>query len=163
MLIIRFDNDKKFWKGVDGDKMKLKAYISVKELHRLSVSGACNVVMEDGIKGDDLRINLSGASDLQGKVDVKRLIVNISGASDMEIKGSALDVSVDVSGASDFKSFDLTTDVCIAEASGASSVAITVNKELSAQATGASDIKYRGGGVIKAIRTRGASSVSRRS
>src|SRR5688500_12214840 len=46
VLIIRFENDKKFWKGVDGDKLKLKAYISVKELNRLSVSGACDVFME---------------------------------------------------------------------------------------------------------------------
>ncbi len=163
VLIIRWENDKKFWKGFSGDKIKLKVYISVKELERLSVSGACDVFMEEGIKSDKLGINLSGASDLKGKVDVKNLVVNLSGASDMDIIGKAETVDVDVSGASDFKSFELTTDICSAEASGASSVSITVNKELNIHASGASSIKFKGGGMIKSIRTSGASSVSRKS
>ena len=49
VLIIRFDDDKKFWKGWNGDKTKLKAYISVKKLDKLDVSGACDVFFEDGI------------------------------------------------------------------------------------------------------------------
>src|SRR4026207_2231578 len=32
VLIIKFDDDKKFWKGWNGDKQKLTAYISVKKL-----------------------------------------------------------------------------------------------------------------------------------
>ena len=162
-LIIRLEDDKKFWKGWNGDKHKFKAYISVKNLDRLSVSGACDVLMEDGIKADDLTIQISGASDLKAKLDVKKLIVDLSGASDMVINGKASHVEVEASGASDFKAFDLTTDFCEARASGASSVSITVNKELNASASGASSVKFKGEGLIRDIKTSGASSVSRKS
>ena len=138
VLIIRFDDDKKFWKGWNGDKTKLKAYISVKKIDRLDVSGACDVFFEEGISSEDLTVRLSGASDLKGKIDAKKLSFDISGASDATISGNAAELSVEASGASDFKGFDMTTNYCTAEASGASSVNITVNKELNAKASGAS-------------------------
>ncbi len=70
-------------------------------------------------------------------------------------------LNVEASGASDFKGFDLVTDYCDVRASGASGIRITVNKELSAHASGASDIKYKGDGLIRDLKTGGASSVSR--
>lgn len=163
VLIIRFDDDKKFWKNWNGDKQKLKAYISIKKIDRLSVSGACDVFIEDAISAEELSIHLSGASDLKGKVEAKKLNCDISGASDMTISGTAAEVSVEASGASDFKGFDLVSNYCNAKASGASSVNITVNKELSANASGASDVRFKGEGLIRDIKTSGSSNVSRRS
>ena len=163
VLIIRFDDDKKFWKGWNGDKTKLKAYISVKKIDRLDVSGACDVFFEEGISAEELTVRLSGASDLKGKIDAKKLSFDISGASDATISGNAAELSVEASGASDFKGFDMTTNYCTAEASGASSVNITVNKELNAKASGASSVRFKGEGLIRDIKTSGSSNVTRKS
>lgn len=150
----------KGWKWNSGNK-KLKAYISFKQIDKLTISGACDVFITGILKADALTINQSGASDLKGKLDVKKLTVDISGASDILVSGSASQVNVEASGASDFKGFDLVTDYCDVKASGASGIRITVNKELSAHASGASDIKYKGEGLIRDLKTGGASSVSR--
>ena len=163
VLIIRFDDDKKFWKGWNGDKTKLKAYISIKKIDRLDVSGACDVFFEEGISSEYLTVRLSGASDLKGKIDAKKLSFDISGASDATISGNAAELSVEASGASDFKGFDMTTNYCTAEASGASSVNITVNKELNAKASGASSVRFKGEGLIRDIKTSGSSNVTRKS
>jgi hypothetical protein len=163
VLIIRFDDDKKFWKGWNGDKQKLKAYISLKKIERLDVSGACDVFFEEGISSEDLIVRLAGASDLKGKIDAKKLSFDISGASDATISGNAAELSVDASGASDFKGFDMTVNYCTAEASGASSVNITVNKELNAKASGASSVRFKGEGLIRDIKTSGSSNVTRKS
>jgi hypothetical protein len=163
VLIIRFDDDKKFWKGWNGDKQKLTAYISIKRIDRLDVSGACDVFFEEGISSEDLDVKLSGASDLKGKIDAKKLSFNISGASDATISGNAAELSVDASGASDFKGYELVTNYCTAEASGASSVNITVNKELNAKASGASSVRFKGEGLIRDIKTSGSSNVTRKS
>ncbi len=141
---------------------KLKAYISFKQLDKLTVSGACDVYVEGTVKSDNLTINLSGASDLKkAKLDAKKLEVDLSGASDMTISGNATQLTVEASGASNFRGVDLVTDFCNAKASGASDIRITVNKELSAHASGASDVKYKGAGIIRDIKTSGASSISR--
>jgi len=159
ILHIRYESDGKWNTG----NKKLKAYISFKQIDKLTVSGACDVFISGILKADDLTINQSGASDLKGKLDVKKLTVDLSGASDMNVTGLASQLNLETSGASDFKGFDLVTDFCTARASGASDIRITVNKELSAHANGASDVQYKGEGVIRDLKTSGASSVSHKS
>ncbi|MBL7732761.1 MAG: DUF2807 domain-containing protein [Chitinophagaceae bacterium] len=156
-LVISLD---KGWNWTKGNR-KLKAYISVKQLDRLEISGACDVFINGVLKATELSIKQSGASDLKGKLEVDKLAVDLSGASDMMISGKATQVFIEASGASDFKGFDLETDICDAHASGASDIRITVNKELSAHASGASDVKYKGSGTVKDIKSSGSSSVSR--
>jgi hypothetical protein len=140
---------------------KLKAYISFKTIDKLDISGACNVRVEGLLRADDLRLELSGASDLRAKLEVAKLSVNLSGASDVKVEGTVTQLNIDASGASKFKGFELATDYCNASASGASDIKITVNKELSVHASGASDIDYKGNGVIRDLKTSGASNVSK--
>lgn len=163
VLIIRFDDDKKFWKGWNNSRQKLKAYISIKKIDKLDVSGACSVFFEEGLSADELAFGLSGASDVKGKLEVKKLTMDISGASNATISGTAANIVVEASGASDFRGFDLVTNFCDAKASGASSVNITVNKELNANASGASSVRFKGEGLIRDIKTSGASNVTRKS
>jgi len=167
VLIIKFDNENKFWKGWNGDKLKLKVYIAFKNIDKLNVSGACDVRLLTSLKAADLRIQLSGASDFKMEtsefLNVDKLDVEISGASDITLRGKAGQLKIDASGASDFKGYDLVTTHCEAEASGASSIQITVSKELSAVASGASSVYYKGEGLIRNIKTSGASSISRKS
>ena len=142
---------------------KLKAYVSFKNIDKLDVSGACDVTVDGTLKASQLSIGLSGASDLHAKLQADKLTIDISGASDISLSGVASNLSIEASGASKFKGFDLTTDFCNARASGASDIRITVNKELSVHASGASDIDYKGDCVIRDLHTSGASSVGRRS
>jgi hypothetical protein len=159
VLIIRYDNKGKWNTG----NKKLKAYISFKQLDKLNVSGACDVYVVGNWKANNLKIDLSGASNLKGKLEAEKLMVDQSGASDMTLTGIVGQLNIEASGASDFKGFDLVVDYCNAKASGASDIKITVNKELSAEASGASDVKYKGSGLMRDIKTSGASSISRRS
>ena len=163
VLIIRFDEDKKFWKGWNGSKHRLKAYVSIKRIDRLEISGACNIFFEEGLSAEGLTVNLSGASDVKGKIEAKTLKFDINGASSATISGNAATLVVEASGASDFKGFDLVSNFCDAKASGASSVNITVNKELNAVASGASTVRFKGEGLIRDIKTSGASNVTRKS
>jgi hypothetical protein len=159
ILHIGYDREKRI--GWGSDKKKLKAYISFKQIDKLRISGACDVFIAGELRSDVLSIHQSGASDLKGKLDVNKLSVDLSGASDITITGKARQLSVEASGASDFKGYEMTTETCDARASGASDIKITVNKELSAHASGASAVKYRGSGVIRDIKSSGASSVSK--
>ena len=142
---------------------KLKAYVSFKNIDKLEASGATDVYVSGTIAVSTLHMNLSGASDFKGDVKVNELEMVLSGASDVKISGSAVTVTIENSGASDIKGFDLSTDMCTIKASGQSDIDITVNKELNASASGASDIRFMGSGAIKEIHTSGSSSVSRKS
>ena len=142
--------------------MRLKAYVSFKTLSRLKAGGASDVFVNGVIRADNFELELHGASDFKGAMEVGMLDIKQSGSSDSRISGKAEKLVVDVSGASDMKGYEFEVNYCEAEASGASDIQITVNKELSARASGASDINYKGTGMIRDIKSSGASSVSRR-
>ena len=161
VLKISYDGDEKIW---NSSNKKLKAYISFKNLDRIQARGASDVYTEGSIKVNELNMKFSGASDFNGSIFANQLNVEISGASDMKLKGGKVTkLVVEASGASDFRGYDLIADDCSADASGASSIYITVNNELSVRASGASDVNYKGSGRIRDMKSNGASSVSKKS
>jgi len=154
--------DTKGWNWRSWSNSKMKAYVTFKDLKRVEATGACNVKTTGTIKVADLRIELSGASDFTGTVQTEKLVVDASGASNAKLYGNATRAEIDASGACSIRAFDLKVDYCKVEASGASGIRIHVNKELSAEASGGSNIYYRGEGLIRDISTSGAASVKRR-
>jgi hypothetical protein len=96
---------------------KLKAYITVKDLQKLTVSGACNLSFVDPITSDRLLISVSGASDIKGPVKVNSLKVGASGASNISLSGTATETDFNISGACSIKSLDLVTNNCAVVAS----------------------------------------------
>ena len=148
------------WKNnirIDWSNRKLKAYVSVKNLDGLEASGGSDVNVDGMIKTTKLDMEISGGSDFKGKVESDDLQVHASGGSDVTISGKAAKLTIAASGGSDFSGFDFAADFCDVEASGGSDVHITVNKELSANASGGSDIFYKGSALIRDIKTGGGS------
>ncbi len=152
----------KVWGGYKGNK-NLRVYVAFKNLQKIDASGACDIQVSGVITAPQLTVELSGACDFKGGLAVTELKLNLSGASDVKLTGTASKVSIESSGASDVKGYDLITDYCTAKASGASDINITVNKELYAHASGASDIYYKGEAAIKERHASGASSIEKKS
>ena len=142
--------------------LRLRAYISYKTLESLQLSGATDARLVDAWKAAKARVEVSGASDLRGSVEFDEAKMDLSGASDISISGRVGKLKLDASGASKFAGYDLYADVCDAQASGASDIKVTARRELYVQASGASDIYYKGDASVREIRTSGASSVKKR-
>jgi len=155
VLKIHFD-----WKSnlrLDWGNRKMKAYVSVKNLDALHASGGSDVDIDGSLKATKLDMHISGGSDFKGKIETDELKIEASGGSDVDISGKAARLTIDVSGGSDFSGYDLASDICNVEASGGSDVHVTVNKELSANASGGSDVYYKGSGLIRDLKTSGSS------
>jgi len=141
----------------DWSNHKLKAYVSFKDIDRLEGSGGSDISVDGSIKVAKLAMEVSGGSDFDGKVETGELNIQASGGSDVRISGKADRLTIDASGGSDFKGYDLASDICNVEASGGSDIQVTVNKELSANASGGSDVYYKGTGMIRDLKTSGSS------
>ncbi|MBN9381465.1 MAG: DUF2807 domain-containing protein [Chitinophagaceae bacterium] len=143
-----------------GRNRKLRAYVSCKVLDGLGASGGSDVFFKDVVKGDKLDMNLSGGSDLKGKVAMGSLSITQSGGSDSYVSGTASRLSVNASGGSDFHGYDLSAEECDVVASGGSDIHITANKGLSINASGGSDVYYKGSAVIRNQHSSGSSSIN---
>ena len=141
----------------DWSNHKLKAYVSFKDIDRLEGSGGSDISVDGSIKVAKLAMEVSGGSDFDGKVETSELNIQASGGSDVRISGKTDRLIIDASGGSDFKGYDLASDICNVEASGGSDIQVTVNKELSANASGGSDVYYKGTGLIRDLKTSGSS------
>ncbi|HXB09972.1 MAG TPA: head GIN domain-containing protein [Puia sp.] len=154
--------ENRVWHWSDWNHRHLKAYVSVRQIDQLTAHGGSDVFIQDVIHADNLKMHLSGGSDLRGKLNIGDLDVTQSGGSDAYVSGTARTLYVHTSGGSDYHGYDLAADNCEVEASGGSDIYLTVNKELKARAHGGSDVHYKGNGSLRETSTGGSGSVSRR-
>ena len=140
----------------------MKAYLSFKNLDYLNGSGGSDIYVTGTLRVPKLKLTVSGGSDFDGAVEVSDLNVELSGGSDIKISGKSGSLKIDASGGSDFKGYELSSETCYAEGSGGAELQVRVNKELSVNTSGGSDVYYKGSGVIRDMKTSGGGSVSKR-
>jgi len=160
--------------GVEGDTLRiglrrassvsdatLQATVTAPSLAQLQGSGSSRVRLQDRLAGDELRVELSGASRLDGPVDLGSMTASLSGASDLELSGRAGSVNANASGASHLILQQLQVDALEVSLSGASNAEVSVRRTISASLSGASSLRYRGSPTFTRQDVSGGSSVTR--
>lgn len=131
--------------NLDPSNKKIKVFVTAPHFRNLDVSGASNIYSENKLTSSEtLDIELSGAS--EAKIDVKapRINAEMTGASTVALTGETKDLNVGGSGASGIKCFDLKAENTTLDISGACSAEVFASVKLDIQASGASDVKYKG-------------------
>lgn len=160
---LRITVDGGVWNGFNWTNRKLKAYVTATDLNRLDISGASYVSISGAIKSDELKMDVSGASEVKGIINASNLNLDISGASVARLSGTAKNALIEASGACKVNSYDLSIESCKASSSGASNIRVTVTNELNADASGGSNIYYKGPGIGKALNASAGASIKNRS
>lgn len=149
VLKIYFDTKGFNWNV--GNKRKLTAYVSFKNLSKLKATSGSNVEVKGTIAVPNLEIDLSSGAHINGMVDVQQLSIDESSGAGAELSGTVKEFKIDASSGSLFRGYELTTETCQAKASSGAGVRITVSKELMAKANSGGGIHYRGEASIKDI------------
>lgn len=161
--VLKISVDGGVWNGFNWTNRKLRAYVTATEINSLDISGASYVSISGTLQSDNLKMDVSGASEMKGTVNVNRLNIDISGASVMRLAGMAKAGIIDASGAAKVNSYSLIIDNCKVTSSGAANIRVTVNNELNADASGGSSVYYKGTGVGKVLNTSAGASIKSRS
>ncbi len=128
---------------------KIKIYVFAPQYSRFVVSGASEISGENRlVSNETIDVDLSGAS--VAKFDIKAPGVNAeaSGASTIALNGETKDLSIDGSGASHFECFGLLAENTSVGLSGACSAEVYGSVKLDVEASGASDVRYRGAAAV---------------
>ena len=97
-----------------------------------------------GITGEHFRLDLSGASGCRLTGDADLIELTLSGASHGMIAGTSKRLTVNCSGASHLDATGLTAKIVTAELTGGSTGHVNAIEELTAEASGASSLRYAG-------------------
>lgn len=140
----------------------IKVYVSGPSVRQFDASGACSFYGEGRmVANDEIKIDLSGASDADMELKAPAVSVEVTGASNAKLSGETRDLVVDAAGASKAKCYDLLAENVKVDISGASHAEVFASVELDAKASGASRVKYRGNASVKGSNSSGASSIEK--
>jgi hypothetical protein len=138
VLEIRYRNT---WRG-NRDRMDID--ITMPTLRAVDFSGASVSTIEGFPNMRNLDIALSGASKATYYGSIERLGVDLSGASQLDLSGAGTYLTGDLSGASQLYAFDYPVNEADLGLSGASRARLTVNNLLKVDASGGSNVRYKG-------------------
>lgn len=123
----------------------MKVHVSNPDFKNFEASGACKIIGRNMIKtSGNVRIDLSGASNVDMQLDAPRIETEVSGAGSIKLSGKTKDFSVDGSGSTEVQCFDLLAENVRIDISGAGDAQVFASVKLDVDVSGAGNVRYKG-------------------
>lgn len=121
-----------------------KVYVTMPEVSSVSTSSAGDVIGVTPVKTDNLKLNSSSAGDIKLEVTAKSVDANASSSGDITLSGVSDMLDATLSSAGNLNAFDLKVREAEVSASSAGDADVFVTERLTARASSAGDINYKG-------------------
>lgn len=138
-----------------------KIDLSVPSLTSLTTAGACKIDGKQPFVVDSLSLSLAGATKADLNLQARVLTVDSKGASELGLAGAAERATIMLAGAGTIDAEDFVVQDMHINCAGASKAEVNVQRNLWAQAAGASKITYEGKPAIKQSLAVGGSVIKR--
>lgn len=146
---------------VNFNKTHLKIAISSPRINGLSFNGVGDVVINDPIQSDDLRLENRGVGDIKvASFRGKKITVYSSGVGNVNLSGEAEEACLDSKGVGDINASDLKAQKVTAEAKGVGDISCYATEAIHASAKGVGEIKYKGNPTQKSLSKKGIGGIS---
>ncbi len=144
------------------NNVTIKATIKMPDIYVIKGSGVTNFELKEGFEFDhDFNVDLSGVSNLSGKIKTGDIKVDISGCSKVKLEGAGKNLSCDISGVSGTDLEDFKVENAEIEISGSSNAVINTDGKIKVEASGFSRLEYKGKGEIEVSEVSGLSCVKK--
>lgn len=121
-----------------------RVYVTMRDIKSVSTSSAGDVIGETPVRTSSLRLSATSAGNIRLEVSADQIRVDISSSGDMTLSGETGMLEAGLSSAGDLNAFNLTSREADVSVSSAGDADITVTEKLTARASSAGDINYRG-------------------
>jgi hypothetical protein len=144
------------------DAEKERVYVTMKEIRSVETSSAGDIVGESPVRSDELRLSASSAGDINLEVYAREIDLNISSSGDMTLKGETDEMDADLSSAGDLNAYDLRAKEADISVSSAGDADVYVTDKITARASSAGDINYKGDPKFIDVHTSSAGGIHKR-
>jgi hypothetical protein len=121
---------------------ELTIYITAPIFNKINVSGACEVKSPEILKGQTLKLNVSGAAEAKLLLEYENIIAKASGASEIKLSGTVNSFVAQASGASEIRANALVSQIAVVSGSGASESFVNAKNSLTYSISGGSSVRY---------------------
>lgn len=144
------------------DADKERVYVVMKGINSVETSSAGDVVGESPVRTDELKLSASSAGDITLEVYAREIDLNISSSGDMTLTGETDELDADLSSAGDLNAYDLKAKEAEISVSSAGDADINVSEKITARASSAGDINYKGDPKYVDVHTSSAGGIHKR-
>lgn len=143
VLVIRPKTSITSWSRKYEDK-KITAYVSVKELASLTVSGDGNMTVNGKISTGSLTTTVSGSGNIKASAEVDNYSGVISGSGSINLTGGSDHAKVVISSSGTFAGKSFTVKTLTTTISGSGTVNIAADESIRAVISGSGSVNYSG-------------------
>lgn len=141
---------------------KIKVYVTSPVYRDIDVSGASNINGVSKItNAEDLKLDVSGAGDINMEIDAPAVSADISGAGAVNLKGQTKSFELTLTGAGKAHCYELLSENTKVDISGAGDADVFASVKLDAEVSGAGSVSYKGGATHVNQQVSGAGSVKK--
>ncbi|MEP7168184.1 MAG: DUF2807 domain-containing protein [Bacteroidota bacterium] len=120
----------------------IDAYVTVKNLEKIDISGNGKVETDGTIKAKDLELIISGIGKIEMDVEAENVKTHISGKGNIELNGSANNLDAIISGAGKIEAIDFAVSNGNVDISGAGKCEVNVKDNLKINISGVGTVNY---------------------
>lgn len=135
----------------------IKAYITMPDVHELSVSGSGDMLCETPLRTGEIDINVSGSGSVKiHKLESREVSAVITGSGNINLAGSGVDqgeLKVVITGSGSFSAEELPFGEGDVNITGSGSAKVNVMNDLETTITGSGNVLYKGNPRINANAT----------
>ena len=140
---------------------KVKAYVTMKEIRAVAVSGSGDVIAAS-LRTGDVKLAVSGSGDLRiAQITAKAIEAAVAGSGDLRMAGRADSISAAVAGSGDLQAGKLEAGDVKVTVAGSGSAFVWAKASLNAAVAGSGDVRYFGDPAIRKTAVRGSGSLRR--
>ncbi|MDQ6640366.1 MAG: DUF2807 domain-containing protein [Pseudomonadota bacterium] len=135
----------KFWRSREA-----QITITARDLKRLEISGAADVVAAGPLRLKQLQVRISGAGSVRfDRLKADKLDFSIAGVGSAQVAGSTDELHVRIAGRGAYLGENLASQWATLSVSGAGDVKVWATKELTASVSGVANVDFWGSATVK--------------
>lgn len=135
-------------------------FVKAGDIDEIEVSSAADFIGENLLYTDNILLEVSSAGDLDLELEAENITIDVSSSGSANLKGDAVSLYADVSSAGDLNAFDLIVEEANVDASSAADVKVYVTRRITADASSAGSIRYKGNPESRNTSSSSAGSIS---
>ena len=144
------------------DAEKERVYVTMKEIKSVETSSSGDIVGESPVRNERLELSASSAGDIKLEIYAKEVEIDISSSGDMTLTGETDELDADLSSAGDLNAYDLKAKEAEISVSSAGDADVNVSEKITARASSAGDINYKGDPKYVDVHTSSAGGIHKR-
>jgi hypothetical protein len=140
---------------------KVDVYVTAKSLSTIANAGSGNIKVDGTLRGDEVKLVVSGSASITTAVKSEALRTVISGSGSININGNSNNTNIVISGSGELKGKEFKTGSASVVITGSGNAYITADKTLSAHIVGSGSLVYAGNATVSDVKTVGSGSVTK--